>query len=93
MNTAPPASKMGVCLVSPPDIGDLRPGLEMVKTAKDLKQSTLLILGLTDFFSKENLSIIADDPTFLKITQFQGISVCRKLLTQQLPAKAGTFGR
>jgi len=45
MNTAPLATRPGIYLVSSLDIGDVRPGLEMVKTAKSLQQSTLLVLG------------------------------------------------
>ena len=45
MNTAPIAHKPGFYLTSSLDIADTRPGLEMVRTAKILKQSTLLVLG------------------------------------------------
>jgi hypothetical protein len=45
MNTAPIAHKRGFHLTSSLDIDDVRPGLELVKTAKTLKQSTLLVLG------------------------------------------------
>ncbi len=45
MNTAPLVAKPGFYLVSSMDIADLRPGLEMTRTAKKLQQSTLLILG------------------------------------------------
>jgi hypothetical protein len=44
MNTTPLASKRGIYLVSSFDIADLRPGLEMVKTAKVLSQSRLLVV-------------------------------------------------
>ena len=43
-HTTPLAFKPGIYLVSSLDIADLRPGLEMVKTQKTLKQSTLVIL-------------------------------------------------
>ena len=49
MNTAPIAHKRGFHLTSSLDIGDVRPGLEMVKTASTLKQSTLLVLGRNDY--------------------------------------------
>jgi hypothetical protein len=49
MNTAPIAHKSGFHLTSSLDIGDVRPALEMVKTAKVLKQSTLLVLGRNDY--------------------------------------------
>ncbi|MFH1924338.1 MAG: twin-arginine translocation signal domain-containing protein [Planctomycetota bacterium] len=49
MNTAPIARKRGFHLTSSLDIGDVRPGLEMVKTASTLKQSTLLVLGRNDY--------------------------------------------
>jgi hypothetical protein len=49
MNTAPLAHKHGCHLTSSLDIGDVRPGLEMVKTASTLKQSTLLVLGRNDY--------------------------------------------
>jgi len=45
MDTAPIAHKPGFHLTSSLDIADVRPGLEMVKTAGKLKQSTLLVLG------------------------------------------------
>ncbi|MHC4123569.1 MAG: hypothetical protein ACYSSI_08355 [Planctomycetota bacterium] len=45
MNTAPIAHKTGFYLVSSMDVSDVRPGLEMVKTAKNLKESTLLVIG------------------------------------------------
>jgi len=44
MNTTPLAHKPGILLVSSLDIADLRPGLEMVKTAKMLRQSRLLVV-------------------------------------------------
>ena len=49
MNTAPIAHRPGFYLTSSLDIGDVRSGLEMVKTAKILQQSTLLILGRNDY--------------------------------------------
>ena len=49
MNTAPIAHKRGFHLTSSLDIADVRPGLEMVKTASTLKQSTLLVLGRNDY--------------------------------------------
>ena len=45
METAPIAHKPGFYLVSSLDIADVRPGLEMVKTAAILRQSTLLVVG------------------------------------------------
>jgi len=45
MDTAPIAHKPGYHLTSSLDIDDVRPGLELVKTAKNLKESTLLVLG------------------------------------------------
>lgn len=49
MNTAPIAHRPGFHLTSSLDIGDVRPGLELVKTAKVLQQSTLLVLGRNDY--------------------------------------------
>ena len=49
MNTAPVAHKPGFYLVSSLDIADVRPGLEMVKTAAVLKQSTLLVVGRSGY--------------------------------------------
>jgi hypothetical protein len=49
MNTAPIAHKPGFHLTSSLDIGDVRPGLEMVKTAANLKQSTLLVVGRNNY--------------------------------------------
>jgi len=43
-HTTPLASKPGVYLVSSLDINDVRPGLEMLKTEKTLRQSTLLVV-------------------------------------------------
>ncbi|HUT88369.1 MAG TPA: hypothetical protein VMY37_02635 [Thermoguttaceae bacterium] len=43
-HTTPLASRPGVYLVSSLDIGDVRPGLEMVRTEKTLRQSTLLVV-------------------------------------------------
>lgn len=45
MNTAPIAHKPGFHLTSSLDIGDVRPGLELVKAAANLRQSTLLVVG------------------------------------------------
>ena len=45
MNTAPIAHKAGFYLVGSLDVGDVRPGLEMVNSRKALQQSTLLVLG------------------------------------------------
>jgi hypothetical protein len=53
MNTAPLVHKPGYFLASSLDIGDVRPGLEMVKTAKDLRQSTLLVLGRNPYQGTE----------------------------------------
>jgi hypothetical protein len=44
MNTTPLANRSGIYLVSSLDMADIRPGLEMVKTNKLLKQSRLLVL-------------------------------------------------
>jgi hypothetical protein len=49
MNTAPIAHKPGFHLTSSLDIGDVRAGLEIVKAAGALKQSTLLVLGRNDY--------------------------------------------
>ena len=49
MNTAPIAHKPGFHLTSSLDIGDVRQGLEMVKAAANLKQSTLLVIGRNDY--------------------------------------------
>ena len=49
MNTAPIAHKPGFHLTSSLDIGDVRPGLELVKTAANLKQSTLLVVGRNNY--------------------------------------------
>ena len=49
MNTAPIAHKPGFHLVSAMSIDPVRPGLEMVRTAKVLKQSTLLVLGRNNY--------------------------------------------
>ncbi len=43
-NTTPLAGRRGICLVGSLDIKDVRPGLEMVKTEKTLKQSRLLVV-------------------------------------------------
>ena len=43
-HTTPLAFRSGVYLVSSLDMGDVRPGLEMVKTRKTLQQSTLLVI-------------------------------------------------
>jgi len=45
LETAPIAHKPGFYLVSSLDIADVRSGLEMVKTAAVLSQSTLLVVG------------------------------------------------
>jgi hypothetical protein len=45
MNTAPITHRRGFHLTSSLDISDVRPGLELVKTASTLKQSTLLVVG------------------------------------------------
>ncbi len=45
MHTTPLASKPGVYLVTSLGMNDMRPGLEMVKTEKTLKQSTLLVIS------------------------------------------------
>ncbi|MHC4176309.1 MAG: hypothetical protein ACYSWU_02315 [Planctomycetota bacterium] len=45
MNTAPIAHKRGFHLTSSLDIDDVRSGIELVRTAKTLRQSTLLVLG------------------------------------------------
>ncbi len=44
MNTTPLAGRQGVYLVSSLDMGDVRPGLEMVKAQKRIAQSRLLVL-------------------------------------------------
>jgi hypothetical protein len=44
MNTTPLANRSGIYLVSSLDMADVRPGLEMVKANKILKQSRLLVL-------------------------------------------------
>ncbi|UCE46253.1 MAG: hypothetical protein JSW47_11580, partial [Phycisphaerales bacterium] len=49
MNTAPIAHKSGFCLISSLDIADVRPGLEMVRTAAVLRQSTLLVVGRSGY--------------------------------------------
>ena len=45
MNTSKIAHKPGFHLTSSVDMGDVRPGLELVKAAANLKQSTLLVVG------------------------------------------------
>jgi len=52
MNTSPLAKKQGIFLVSSLDIADIRPGLEMVKAGKDLRQATLLVVGRNDYRGK-----------------------------------------
>jgi len=49
MNTAPIAHKPGFHLTSSLDISDVRPGLELVKAAANLKQSTLLVVGRNNY--------------------------------------------
>lgn len=49
MNTAPIAHKPGFHLTSSLDIGDVRPGLELVKAAANLRQSTLLVVGRNNY--------------------------------------------
>ena len=49
LETAPIAHKPGFYLVSSLDVADVRPGLEMVKTAAILKQSTLLVVGRSGY--------------------------------------------
>lgn len=43
-STTPLAHRPGIYLVSSLDVADIRPGLEMVKTANTLKQSRLLVI-------------------------------------------------
>jgi len=49
MNTAPIAYRPGFHLTSSLEIDDIRGGLELVKTAAILKQSTLLVLGRNNY--------------------------------------------
>jgi hypothetical protein len=49
METAPIAQKPRFYLVRSLDIADVRPGLEMVKTAAILRQSTLLVIGRSGY--------------------------------------------
>ncbi len=49
MNTSPIAHKPGFYLTSSLDIADVRPGLELVRAASKLKQSTLLVVGQNDY--------------------------------------------
>ncbi|MBM3891326.1 MAG: twin-arginine translocation signal domain-containing protein [Verrucomicrobia bacterium] len=49
MNTAPVAHKPGFHLTSSLNIADARGGLELVKAAASLKQSTLLVVGRNDY--------------------------------------------